>query len=186
MNKAGKIPLLAFLALVALRAFAQDRTGFPLSIGVSYFGETMSHPGIAFRFDFGVFEYSGYTFSLSGMAGWYVHPRNHDAFFLSGGVRNKLAGPFGLFGDLDLQAGDIAVGPGGKVYSEQGGIVGTELPGRELRFLAMAGIGGGWEFSGLGKISLSPYLRLGAFGEYPFNGYLYPHLFLETGVALDM
>jgi hypothetical protein len=179
-----KLPAIFFFALGLGIIFAQDNRSLPFAVSLSYFGETISHPGISVRVDYGLFETGGYRLSLSGTAGWYLHRRNHNAFFLAGGARNSLASSFGLFGDFDLEAGIISAAPDGAVYANEGGTVQAVPVRRDIRFLLMTGIGGGWKIPGFAGLPLAPYLRLGAFGEYPFNGYLYPHLFLETGINM--
>jgi hypothetical protein len=166
---------------------AQAMPGEPLSVSVSFFGETLSHPGIAVGLTYDILDAGVYSLSLKSQAGLYIHPRNHSAVFLLGGIANRLDGDSGFTFDLSLQAGILESIPGGTVY-ERSGSGGIEMAGSPgaLRFMAMAGLGFAWRLRVAGGSSFSPFIRLNAFGEYPFNGYLYPHVAAEAGIDIGI
>ena len=52
--------------------------------------------------------------------------------------------------------------------------------------MANLSLGFGWDFA---KNDLAPvlyFLRLNAFGEYPFNSFFLPHIALQTGVTIPL
>jgi hypothetical protein len=182
-----KISAICVFVTLCSIAIAQSKAPPPLSLSVAFFGETLSHPGISVNIEYGLLNAGSYSLSLAAETGWYVHPRNHSAFFLGGGISNRLSGSSPLWCDLALLGAYLSSVPDGEVYSrDANGLVAPAGAPVGNKLMVLARIGAGFAIGPSSGIHVSPYLRLGVFGEYPFNGYLYPHLFVETGVEVPL
>lgn len=171
------IPSLAGLAL----AGAAISTPVPAeAIGwtAAYYGETVTHPGLMLGAEHRLAPLAGGQLLAAGHLGYYVHPGYTQALF----ARSELALRWPLAGAFDLEAaaglgllhsrvaGDLyVVGPSGAPERA------FDLGSPALMPSLALGLGRNWE--GYGR----SFGRLEVFGQYPYNGYVLPHVALSIG-----
>jgi len=84
-----------------------------LPINISYFGETLIHPGIEIGYENNFFKSFHYTVSI----GSYIHQRNHAALFLSGGLNWRHTFSFGWSPEVGIGFGYLHIWEaGGPTY----------------------------------------------------------------------
>ena len=165
---------------------AQDFGSAP-SLRLSYFGDLITHPGVAVEFSLPFVSGPVGSAWASLKSGWYLHQRNHSGFFLGIGLGGGLTSPGGLRWEGDVNTGFFVSKPAGVVYVEDGlgGAVG-EAGAARSNFMASASLGISWTPPLVKAWTPSPFLRMGGFGEYPFNGYFYVHPFVEAGLGFGV
>ncbi len=81
--------ILAVLACAP--AFGQSESqGNDFAITVSYYGETLTRPGLLVGVALPFWGWSGHSLSVPIETGFYVHKRNHTGLFLGTGIAYKL------------------------------------------------------------------------------------------------
>lgn len=158
-----------------------------LSLTASYFGEMVLHPGFKAGIEYRIMEGKKASLSVPLAAGWYRHIRNHQMLSVESGLVGRLSSKGPFFSDLLLGAGYGLKKPDGSIYfeDEEGSIL-TESASWTSRFLVTAALGAGFDFGKNARVKLSPFLRLGFFGEYPYNTYMLLHPFLESGIRVRL
>jgi hypothetical protein len=158
-----------------------------LSFSASYFGEMVIHPGVKAGAEYRFLGGERLSLSVPLYLGWYRHIRNHHMLSVESGLIVRLSGKGSLYGDLLLSAGYGLRKPDGSIYvDEEDGTIGMDSAPWRSRFLCAAALGIGFNFGKKSVIKLSPFLRLGAYGEYPYNGYVLPHPFTEAGLRMGL
>jgi hypothetical protein len=148
----------------------------PLSISptVALMGEFLLHPGVVAGVEVPV---AGEHVWLSGQAGAYVHPRNHVGARVDAaiGVRHTTSsGPFvEAFGGV----GYLHTFSTAPVWVVDGGEAARITDAGRPAFMPTITIGTGWEGE-----KVAPFVRVQAFGQFPFNAHLLPHAALMVGV----
>jgi hypothetical protein len=156
----------------------ENKTTIPVNI--SYFGETMVHPGIVFGYANTFFRSFNFTFSI----GAYLHKRNYAGLFLETGINWRHTFPIGYSMEFGLGLGYLHTWEnGGDTYVVDGdGNVSVKpkyghphfMPSVKLGLLA-------WDFRKKTKIPLRLNADIIVFGQYPFNNYILPHAALKIG-----
>ncbi|MBN2048935.1 MAG: hypothetical protein JW760_00710 [Spirochaetales bacterium] len=145
-----------------------------------YIGETFTHPGGSVSVGIPVVTVKGGTVAAGLQIGAYIHPRNHVGFFaLSYGefIRPERRS-FGF--SLRLLGGYYHTWPDGPLYTNDGTGGAMETPNTGRPHLGI-GLDAGWRFPGLSAGPFIPIIRIAVLGEYPYNGYLLPHLAVGLG-----
>jgi hypothetical protein len=182
--------MFALLVLTSVQmAGAQDgqRIFPPVSLVISYFGETVTHPGLTIGIEYAIVDKGWYRLAFSAQVGGYYHRRNHVGAFIDAGLVNRFTSSFGLFGDAALGVGYLHTWVDGATYSRQtDGNVGR-VAGYGLPHLKVTGdFRAGYDLSGLSGFPGGVFMGLSIFGEYPFNGFFLPHAALQTGLLLKL
>ena len=158
-----------------------------LALTLGYFGETITHPGATSGVEYYILENSWYRLFLGGNLGGYVHIRNHIGLFVDAEIGNRFTAPFGLFGEILTGVGYLHTWPQGIIFERDadGGIREANNLGYP-HLMPTLSLGFGWDFSRNDLPPVAYFIRLNAFGEYPFNGYLLPHVALQTGISITL
>jgi len=155
-------------------------TGSPVNYEAGYFGETLTHPGGYAAIGVPVYEKSDHILVTGLFVGSYIHPRNHTGLF--GLAYGELVRPprgFSRF-SIRVMAGYYHTWPEGVLYGTGTDGSAVEIPNTGSP-RAGFGIDAGWYFSGLSFGGFVPSVRLTCLLEYPYNGYLLPHLGIGIG-----
>jgi hypothetical protein len=184
--------LLILLAKVASAGADLDARS-PWSVDAAYYGETFTHPGVSLGVErkllfwgrrFGIVEHGLFT---GADVGTWWHARYAVGAFADAtlGYRIVFAGGFRL--ELLGGAGYLQTFDAGTVYvvDAQGNVSRAADPGHPALLLT-GSLGLGWDLSVPGIAPLSVFLRAGAFGQYPYNGEVLPHLGGQLGVSIPL
>ncbi|MBV1861621.1 MAG: hypothetical protein KUG77_24595 [Nannocystaceae bacterium] len=137
---------------------------------VAYFGETITHPGLAVAGEAYLVENRWYKLIAAPQVGFYMHPHSHGAAFLELGLGNRATTRVGFYADIFLGAGYLHTWPWGDVYrrDRSGEVRRVRSPGfPHVKFDGAWGVG--WDFSKNDLAPVSVFARWVMFGEYPFN-----------------
>jgi len=148
-----------------------------LTFSLAYFGEFLFHPGAMGGVEYSLLDRPWGTLFVTGNLGLYVHVRNHVGVFVDSefGYRHT----FGSGYELEALAGlgylhTFLAAP---VYEvDDAGHVDKVVNGGRPHIMPTFSVGTGWRFE-----HVAPFLRVQAFGEYPFNRHLLMHFALLLG-----
>ncbi len=180
---------LIIFSVIVLSASLQAESAIrpPCDISVSYFGRNFTHPGMKLSASgelLGDWE-NTFRLSLQASLGFYYHRSNHTALYISGDIAPSL--DFGRsskwYTALPLGVGYMRTFIDGRVYSisETGDIRRRHFSGNNY-LMPFAGITVGRKVQG-SRFSRF-FLSIGVFGQYPFNSYMLPNIYLEGGFSL--
>lgn len=179
-----------FMMLMVSSIVAGDTKSSPLdrlldkrAVSVAYFGEFITHPGISVEFPTLLKAARKHTLYRKLGVTLYTHRRNHNAFILTGEAGSRLTNKQGRFGEALVGLGYMHTWLQGDVYTRAGSGTVTESFdwGRPHLVLSFS-LGAGWE-AHREALPGTNFIRLIAFGEYPFNGLILPHLGLQFGTT---
>ncbi len=158
----------------------QKNTGFgSIIVYAGYFGEQITHPGIQAGSDVTLFT-NGKTDIFAGIqAGYYYHRLNSHGIFTQALIRSQRTFSSGFFLDAALGAGYLHSIPGGKVYEVVNGSTVEVKNGGNPNFMPSLSLGAGYKFWQKTPLPLALSFNTGIFGEYPFNTYLLPRVFIS-------
>ena len=161
-------------------SFLEDR-----KVSIAYFGDFITHPGLMIGAKSELRRTHRHQMYYTLNTGIYTHRKNHNAFILSSEIANRLSTKKGLFGELLLGGGFLHTWPQGDVYirEDDGGVKKSRSWGHP-HLIVSSSLGMGWQSPK--ENSRAYFLRIVAFGEYPYNGILLPHLGLHTGVVFNL
>ncbi|NQV41227.1 MAG: hypothetical protein HQ506_02635 [Candidatus Marinimicrobia bacterium] len=160
--------------------FLQER-----KVSIAYFGDFITHPGLMIGTQSELRKTHRHQMYYTLNTGVYTHRKNHNAFILSSEIANRISTKKGLFGELLIGGGYIHTWPQGDVYTrEDDGGVKTSIGWGYPHLMISSSLGIGWESPN--ENSRAYFLRIVAFGEYPYNGIMLPHLGLHTGVVFKL
>jgi len=168
------------LASVTARAQESDPTRRP-ELSVAYFGEFLLHPGVLVGMSVPLAgKGTGavhHTVVVAGNAAGYVHIRNHTGVLVDAevGIRLTSRSRFRFEGFAGL--GYLHTFLDGPVYAVDDDGVDRVVDRGRPSFMPTASVGVGWQ-----RPRYAPFLRVQAFGQYPFNHHLLPHVALLPGV----
>ncbi len=154
-------------------------------VSIAYFGDFITHPGLMIGTQSELRRTPRHQMYYTLNTGIYTHRKNHNAFMLSSEIANRLSTKQGLFGELLIGGGYLHTWPQGDVYirEDDGGVKQSTDWGRP-HLMVSSSLGIGWQSPK--ENSRAYFLRIVAFGEYPYNGIMLPHLGLHTGVAFKL
>ncbi len=173
------VPAVAFSAPAVHATSETSRWGF----SAAYFGETFTHPGVRLGAERTLVERGGYQLLATADVTHYVHRRNHIALGAGLGLGNRYTGMSGWYVDGILSVAYLHAWPQGDVYArgDDGQVAQVFDPGRPYVAPEFS-VGFGLDLARRAVAPLRVFVRLGAFGQYPFNGYMLPHLTGQVGV----
>jgi hypothetical protein len=151
-----------------------------IPVNISYFGETIVHPGIVIGYENTFFRSFNFTVSM----GTYLHKRNHTGLFWETGINWRHTFPIGYSMEFGLGLGYLHTWEhGGDIYMVDGdGNVSIEPKYGHPHFMPSVKLGLlGWVFRKKTEIPLRLNADIIIFGQYPFNNYMLPHAVLKAG-----
>lgn len=154
-----------------------------LALSGAYYGETITHPGVAVGMEYYAFESRRYKLIVAPKVGIYLHHRTHGAAFVDAELGHRVTAKFGLYGDLFTGIGYMHTWPWGDVYGRAAdGSVEKQFNAGSPHVKFGGGLGLGWDLSKNGVAPISIFARLEMFGEAPFNTGIAVHGALMCGV----
>jgi len=172
--------LFAVMALLTVNYLSGQESKISIPVNISYFGETITHPGIEIGYENTFFRSFNYTVSI----GAYVHQRNHTGLFLEAGVNWRHTFPIGYSMEFGLGLGYLHTWEhGGDTYLvDDNGNVSLKPKYGHPHFMPSVKLGLiGWDFRKKTNIPLRLNADIIIFGQYPFNNYIMPHAALKVG-----
>jgi hypothetical protein len=175
-----------------LVASAHRREVDAWSVSAAYFGETALHPGAAIAVErklkfwgrrYGLVEHGFFT---EADLGSYWHARNDVALFVSTDLGYRLVFPKGFRLEGLLGIGYLHTFDDGPVYVVNGGQVSMVSDAGHPALMLSALIGLGWDFTVGDHAPFSLFLRVGSFGQYPYNTAVLPHLEAQLGFSIPL
>ena len=159
-------------------------TSTKFAVTAAYYGEMITHPGFSIGMEYYFFENKWFAAFVSPQVGWYIHPRNHYALFLEGNIGTRFTARFGLFGELLGGLGYLQRWThGGRVYSrDSDGSISSSFAAGSATLKVNGRFGFGWDFARNNLLPMVAFVRVGVFGEYPYNNYMLLHGSFEAGV----
>ena len=179
-NFLRKYILFFMLFLTIHSMYGQDKRIMPLN--VSYFGESLIHPGIEISYENTFLK----TFNFTIGIGTYIHQRNHVGLFVNAGINWRHTFPIGYSMEFGLGLGYLHTWEhGGDTYiADDSGNVSVKSKFGRPNFMPTVKLGlFGWDFRKRTGIPLRINSDIIIFGQYPFNNYMMPHVALKTGVT---
>jgi hypothetical protein len=169
--------VIAMILLSLNSVYGQEKK--EISVNLSYFGETIVHPGFEIGYENTFFK--GFNFTVS--IGTYVHQRNHTGLFLNGGINWRHTFPIGYSPEIGIGLGYLHTWPhGGPVYAvDDNDNLSITRSGRS-HFMPTVKLGIlGWDLRQKTNIPMRINTDIVVFGQYPFNSYMLPHFALKIG-----
>jgi len=181
-NKEDNMKRMFLVLLLIIGSFIHAQTqNMAIPINISYFGETITHPGIEIGYE-NTF-YNGFNISIS--IGTYVHQRNHTGLFINGGINWRHTFPVGYSPEIGIGLGFLNTwAHGGSTYIvDDDGNVSINRSGRS-HFMPSIKLGLlGWDLRQRTNIPMRINTDIIIFGQYPFNNYILPHVALKLGAT---
>jgi len=158
-------------------ATSQD-AGIAIYWGAGYFGDLVTHPGIYALLKYPFLSRGAHQGFVQIKSFSYYHFQNHVALSLGVEVGYKATGKRGYFFDVSMGVGYLHTFLAGYTIN-------TANTGRPSCMPSMGITVLGWDLAKT-KLALPlqiHFLRLSAFGQYPFNRLILPHLAVEIGLT---
>jgi hypothetical protein len=169
------------MAILFWPAFGEDNQKL-IPVNISYFGDTLAHPGIEAGYENNFYKWFNYTASI----GTYVHQRHHRALFLNGGINWRYTFPVGYSLEFGVGLGYLHTWQhGGKTYTvDDDGNVKTKKVYGYPAFMSTIKLGLlGWDLRKKTNIPVRLNIDVIAFGQLPYNNYFMPHFALKAGAT---
>jgi hypothetical protein len=151
---------------------------FPVNI--SYFGETLVHPGVSFSYEHNLKR----NFLITPSLGTYLHVKNHRAVFMDACFSWRKTFRFGYSMEYGIGIGYFHTWEhGGKTYTvNDNDETETKFKWGRPNIMPSVKIGLlGWDFRKKTKLPVRVNADIIAFGQYPFNNFTMPHAALRLG-----
>lgn len=191
---------IAALLLLALDAHADEaltasrppRELDAWSIGAAYFGEMALHPGVTVAVERTLRSWGrrpglvAHGFFSEADLGTYWHARYATGLFVSTDLGYRLVFVRGFRLEGLVGIGYLHTFDDGAVYEAMGGQVSTVAGAGHPALMLSALIGVGWDFTVGDHAPFSLFLRVGSFGQYPYNGAVLPHLEAQLGFSVPL
>ncbi len=188
LMRKNSIKFSIFFLLLGANVYGQESSLPKTKVTLSYFGETITHPGLNIGFEYYHFQSKTHQMILATNIGGYIHIRNNSSFFIRGQWGQRITFNCGVFIDEFMGLGYLhQFVNGGQNYEvlPNGAVVKTLNTGRPMIMPSVA-IGTGYDFSKKTKCNVVYFLRPELFWKAPFNGYYLTHLALNTGVIFKL
>jgi hypothetical protein len=169
------------MILVTVSVFAQEKkTQLPMNI--SYFGETLIHPGFVVGYENNFHKWFNYTLSV----GTYVQQRHHTGLFFEAGINWRYTFSFGYSIELGVGLGYLHTWQhGGKTYTvSDDGVVSEKMVLGSPSFMPSIKLGLlGWDFRKKTNVPLRINIDGIIFGQLPYNNGFMPHFAIKSGAT---
>ena len=153
-----------------------------IPINFNYFGETITHPGFGIGYENSF--YKGFNFTAS--IGTYIHQRNHVGLFINGGLNWRYTFSIGYSPEIGIGLGYLHTWEhGGPTYTvDDKGNVSTKPKFGRPSFMPSVKLGlFDWDLRKKTNIPMRINTDIIAFGQYPFNNFITPHIALKVGAT---
>ncbi len=173
--------LVLILVLAAFPVFGQE-TKNQIPINISYFGETLIHPGFEVGYENTFYRWFNYTVSI----GSYVHQRHHTGLFVNAGINWRYTFPIGYSLEFGIGLAYLHTWQnGGKTYTvSNDGTVSEKTVLGHPSFMPSIKLGLlGWDLRKKTNIPMRINIDAIVFGQLPYNRYFMPHFALKAGVT---
>lgn len=191
---------IAALLLLALDARADEviaasrpaREVDAWAVGAAYFGEMALHPGISLAVERKLRFWGrrpglvAHGFFSEADLGVYWHARYATGLFVSTDLGYRLVFVHGLRLEALVGLGYLHTFDDGTVYEVNGGQVSTVAGAGHRALMLSALLGVGWDFTVGDHAPFSLFLRVGSFGQYPYNEAVLPHLEAQLGFSVPL
>jgi hypothetical protein len=173
---------------------AQDHKETFNNLRVSYFGKSVTRPGIKVGSCCVLFSFKPHVRSdgsevpreiiLTPNAGFYYHFKNHAGMFINAETGFRIIYPKGFFWQVDAGAGYLRTFLAAPVYQVNGlGEAHQIVLAGNNQFMPSAGFTLGKCYREQDKKIRSLFGRIGGFLQYPFNTMWLPSITLEIGTS---
>jgi len=153
-----------------------------IPLNLSYFGETITHPGVVIAYEKAFHRLFNFTVSI----GTYVHQRNHVGLFLSAGLNWRHTFSSGYSPQFGIGLGYLHTWEhGGRTYvvDADGNVSVRPRIGRP-NFMPSVKLGFfGWDLRQRTDIPIRINADIIAFGQFPFNNFILPRVALRVGAT---
>jgi hypothetical protein len=176
-----KLFILLIPVFFSLSAYGQEKQK-QIPVNISYFGDTLVHPGIEIGYENNFYKWFNFTVSI----GTYVHQRHHSGLFLNGGVNWRYTFPIGYSLEFGAGLGYLHTWHhGGKTYTvDDNGKVSIKPALGRPSFMPTIKLGVlGWDLRQKTNIPIRINVDAIAFGQLPYNRYIMPHFALKAGAT---
>lgn len=178
----------AILIIALNLGFAQQSDLPKKKFFISYFGETITHPGMNAGIEYYPYQNEKFQIIISPNIGGYTHIRNNTSVFLRFQWGQRIIFKTGVIVEEFLGLGYLHhFSHGGENYEvlPNGGVVEVKKTGNPM-FMPSLQIGTGYDFSKKTNLNLTYFLRTEFFWKAPFNGYYLTHVALNTGLTFNL
>lgn len=178
----NRILLFAMSLVFYNLTFCQDSSK-TIPINISYFGETIVHPGISLGYEHPL-RRSNFIPTIT--IGTYLHSRNHRAVFVNASINWRKTFKFGYSMEYGIGLGYLHTWEhGGKTYVvNDDESVETKTKWGQPNFMPSIKLGLlGWDFRKKTNIPFRINADIIVFGQYPFNNFIMPHTALKLGAT---
>ncbi len=154
-----------------------------LNLGLGYFGETATHPGLVAHLELEKPQSKKVSTIFRGDIGAYVHARNHTGVFMDvhTGLRRYHAS--GIFTEQYLGLGTLLsfYNGDGVFQRDENGNIRRASAFANLDIMPSVTLGVGYNLSKNSDSANLIYFRPKVFWQLPFNNLALPHLALQVG-----
>jgi hypothetical protein len=171
-----------FMLAFVWQASAQKK----LNLGIGYFGQTFTHPGLVANLELEK-QQSTKVATLSRLdLGTYLHQRNHLGVFVDAHFGLRRYRKSGFFTEQYLGIGTLLS------FYEGDGVFAKDENGKLRRISSFANpdlmpsvtLGAGYKFKG--EQGPMIYFRPKVYWQLPYNNLALPHLAVQTGVVWNL
>ncbi|MBX7243260.1 MAG: hypothetical protein K1X92_16060 [Bacteroidia bacterium] len=173
---------------VPVLAFCQQEYKPEIAFTTSYYGETLTHPGVNAGIEYYPFQAPRFQTILAANLGGYLHIRNNTSLFFRGQWGQRAICKNGFFVESFLGLGYLHhFTHGGKTFDvlPNGAVVKVPNTGKSMVMPGVS-IGLGYDFSKKTNCNIRFFLRPELFWKAPFNGYYLTHFALNTGLIFQL
>ncbi len=195
-----QLPGLLLILFLYVTAHSQDQPSAPpLEMNISYFGETITHPGLKIGMESALSQKSrekikrtGKTFTkrkllfLATSLGGYHQHRFHTGIFINGEIGYRVTKKKGIKTELLVGLGYLRTFVDGDTYGvdDSGNIHRQRHEGQSGVMPSIAfGVGKDLRFTEQGAWSW--HIRPSLYFQVPYNHTYLPHFILETGMTFS-
>lgn len=178
MNK--KILIILYSIIISFMAWSNNR----ISLTLSYYGETITHPGLMFGAEYNLLESNSNEISFFVNLGSYRHHRNHISAFINSGVSYRYTFESGFNINSSLGIGYLHKFLDGDIYVLEDGDIKKIQNLGSASFMPLFDIGVGWDLSSVRDVPIDLFIKTQVFGEYSLNSMIIPHISFVIGTRV--
>ena len=183
-----KYKILVVLLFSYVLTHAQTEELPTRALTVSYFGETLTHPGLTLGVEHYPLQSPKHQLVWSVSAGAYLHRRNNTSWFVRLQVGQRLMLGRGFVLENFLGLGYLRqYTHGGDVYQvlPNGAVVENKRSGRG-KMMPSVGLGMGYRGIKIRGKTIQVFARPEIFWKAPFNGYYLTHFAINAGIVTPL
>lgn len=173
----------ARLSLLFLLTYSSVYAQKNLNLGLGYFGETATHPGLVAHLEVEKSQSKKVSTLFRTDVGAYVHARNHVGAFVDVHAGLRRYRPSGIFTEQYLGLGTMLsfLNGDGVFQRDENGNIRRASSFANLDIMPSVTLGIGYNFSQDSGSANLLYLRPKVFWQLPFNNLALPHFALQVG-----